>query len=238
MGHAIGFVHEHQRLDRDDYVNIIRENMDKDVNYQKYSHFEVDTFEEPYDFDSVMQYGPGYNIYPKIGKNGIRPKIHWPSRLSAIDIKKANKLYNCPICGRTYSDREAAFTAPEYYNISANRTYRCEWRINVISGERIQLKINDLDIFKSSDCRGDYLEIRDGYWYKSPLLGRFCGNNIPKYIDSTGNRMIINYVSSHAKHRDFAASYKAFSEYGDTSPVTLCANHLHESNIGELPKIL
>lgn len=40
-------------------------------------------------------------------------------------------------------------------------------------GERIVLNISDLDIAESEACEQDYLEIRDGYWPKSPLLGNF-----------------------------------------------------------------
>lgn len=79
-------------------------------------------------------------------------------------------------------------------------------------GDRIRLNIRDLDIFKSFNYKKDYLEIRDGYWHKSPLLGRFCGNKISDRIVSTGNRMYINYVSSHADHHGIAANYKALFE--------------------------
>jgi CUB domain. len=33
------------------------------------------------------------------------------------------------------------------------------------------LNITELDIFKSDNCRSDYLEIKDGYWHKSKLIG-------------------------------------------------------------------
>lgn len=147
-------------------------------------------------------------MLPKKEKNGIVPEIGQRERLSAIDIRTANKLYKCPECGRTYLDEEAAFTSSEYHT---NRIYRCEWRIRVMDGQRIRLNITDFDVFKSSDCKSNYLEVRDGYWHKSPLLGRFCVNNIPKHIVSTGSLMIINYVSSHTEHRGFAATYGTFA---------------------------
>lgn len=81
--------------------------------------------------------------------------------------------------------------------------------MSMANQSRIQLNIQDLDIFKTSDCESHYLVVRDGYSHKSPLLGRFCGGNIPKHIESTGNRMIINYVSRHTGYRGFSANYKA-----------------------------
>lgn len=47
----------------------------------------------------------------------------------------------------------------------------CEWRITATHGERIVLNVSDLDIFESNNCETDFLEIRDGYWPKSPRLG-------------------------------------------------------------------
>lgn len=83
-----------------------------------------------------------------------------------------------------------------------------------MDGERVQLKMNDLDIFETSDCKSDYLEIRDGFRRNAPTLGRFCSSfSTPQTIVSTGNRMVINYVSSHMEHRGFAASYRLDYNY-------------------------
>ncbi len=44
-------------------------------------------------------------------------------------------------------------------------------------------------------CRdGDVLEIRDGYWHRSPLLARLCGSSAPEFpVVSSGSRMTITY---------------------------------------------
>ncbi len=55
----------------------------------------------------------------------------------------------------------------------------CEWRIVATQGERIQLNITALDLPESDDCQketGDYLEIRDGHYLRSPLIGKIHGN--------------------------------------------------------------
>lgn len=166
--------------------------MEFNNNFGILSPNEADTLDEPYDFDSIMHYKQlkgsknrfleplirlnGHiafkgikltladisTIVPKKRK-GIVPEIGQRKRLSVIDIRKTNKLYECPKCGRTYFDQKATFTSPEYYSKSTHRAYNCEWRITVMDGESIRLKINDSNIFKSNDCKSDYLEIRDGY---------------------------------------------------------------------------
>ena len=47
----------------------------------------------------------------------------------------------------------------------------CEWRITATHGERILLNVTDMDLPLTENCESDFLEIRDGYWPKSPLLG-------------------------------------------------------------------
>lgn len=67
------------------------------------------------------------------------------------------------------------------------------------------------DIFKSDNCRSDYLEIRDGYWHKSPVLGRFCGSGkVNELITTTGSRMLLTFVNSlqQPSMRGFSASFE------------------------------
>ncbi|XP_031617486.1 dorsal-ventral patterning tolloid-like protein 1 [Contarinia nasturtii] len=225
IGHVIGFHHEFQRPDRDEYIEIIEDepsyedlflSLFFDSPSKKLSPGEFDTLGEPYDFDSIMhEYIETFTVQPKERKNGIVPKMGRNERLSAIDIRKTKKLYKCPECGKTYSDKTGAFTSPQYYNNnSINRKYYCEWRIKAIKGERILLDITDLDTFDSSNCLNDYLEIYDGYWHKSPLLARFCGAEIPGHIASSENHMFIIYVSNQTEHehRGFAANYETFHD--------------------------
>ena len=47
----------------------------------------------------------------------------------------------------------------------------CEWRISGTHGEKIVLNITMLDLPRSHGCISDYLEVRDGHWIQSALLG-------------------------------------------------------------------
>ena len=59
IGHAIGFYHEQSRADRDDYVNILWENVRPgfENNFEKANVNSVDHHGVPYDYTSVMHYG-------------------------------------------------------------------------------------------------------------------------------------------------------------------------------------
>lgn len=50
----------------------------------------------------------------------------------------------------------------------------CQWRISGTHGEKIVVNITSM-MFATADCSTDYLEVRDGHWYKSPLVGKSDG---------------------------------------------------------------
>ena len=66
--HTLGFVHEHTRPDRDDFISINFENIvsSEEKNFEKRTHGTSDFFEKgsvsskntPYDVQSILHYGP------------------------------------------------------------------------------------------------------------------------------------------------------------------------------------
>lgn len=96
--HIVGFVHEQCREDRDNFVNILYENVinGTERNFDKYTFpYKVYT---PYDYDSVTHYNEdaySRNENPTIQptKKGVRIGYH--IGLSRFDIIKINKHYQC-----------------------------------------------------------------------------------------------------------------------------------------------
>jgi hypothetical protein len=60
--HAIGFGHEHQRSDRDDFIKIIWENIKED-DYAQYTKHTDSILSTKFNFDSIMMYGPYVSVY-------------------------------------------------------------------------------------------------------------------------------------------------------------------------------
>ncbi|KAK1175725.1 tolloid-like protein 1 isoform X1 [Acipenser oxyrinchus oxyrinchus] len=219
LGHVIGFWHEHTRPDRDDHVTIIRENIQpgQEYNFLKMEPGEVNSLGEQYDFDSIMHYARNTfsrgmfldTILPSRDENGIRPAIGQRTRLSKGDIAQARKLYRCPACGETLQESTGNFSSPGFPNGYPSYTH-CVWRISVTPGEKIVLNFTTMDLYKSSLCWYDYIEVRDGYWRKAPLLGRFCGDKVLEVLTSTESRMWIEFrSSSNWVGKGFAAVYEA-----------------------------
>ncbi|XP_053301803.1 low choriolytic enzyme-like isoform X2 [Pleuronectes platessa] len=95
--HALGFYHEHTRSDRDQYVKINWENIDK-YNFINFRKMDTDNLNTPYDYTSVMHYGRtafgrrAETITP-IPNRSVA--IGQRSGMSRIDILRINRLYRC-----------------------------------------------------------------------------------------------------------------------------------------------
>ncbi|XP_073249502.1 meprin A subunit beta-like isoform X2 [Porites lutea] len=99
--HAVGFWHEQSRPDRDQYVEILWENIEKGMEgqFNKYKHSKVDSIGFDYDYSSLMHYGKV--TFSRNGKPTIRAlnnpymSLGRGGGFSELDIKKMNALYDC-----------------------------------------------------------------------------------------------------------------------------------------------
>uniref|UniRef100_A0A8C9T046 Metalloendopeptidase n=1 Tax=Scleropages formosus TaxID=113540 RepID=A0A8C9T046_SCLFO len=219
LGHVIGFWHEHTRPDRDEHVIIVRDHIQpgQEYNFLKMEPGEVDSLGETYDFDSIMHYARNTfsrgvfldTILPRYDVNGVRPSIGQRTRLSIGDIAQARKLYRCSRCGGSLQDSSGNFSSPGFPN-GYPAYMHCIWRISVTPGEKIILNFTSMDLYRSHLCWYDHVEIRDGYWRKAALKGRFCGDKLPEPIISMDSRLWIEFrSSSNWVGRGFSASYEA-----------------------------
>lgn len=102
VGHAVGFHHEQNRPDRDQYVYIRRENIPSNLyyNFKKYSYEAVDLHGVPYDYGSIMHYGgtafsTNGRLTIQTKNSADQNKIGNRRGLSFRDIKLANLMYSC-----------------------------------------------------------------------------------------------------------------------------------------------
>ncbi|XP_044008434.1 protein SpAN-like [Aphidius gifuensis] len=142
--HALGIFHEHARADRDNFVDIHRENIipDKLDQFDKQS-LENTTYSYEYDYLSIMHYENNYfSIDPKI-KPSITPKIPGTiigqrQKVTVTDCLKVNKLYGClddPCEAKQWlmKSRQDPEVSPGLYQgdiIMTNKQYN-DWRIGL-----------------------------------------------------------------------------------------------------------
>ncbi|KAL5277302.1 hypothetical protein ACFFRR_002498 [Megaselia abdita] len=100
--HAVGFQHQQCSYERDNYVEVHLENVEKDQrhNFDKYTRQEVTNYGTRYDYDSIMHYDAyafSMNGKPtmvaKIMPAGA--KMGEAEKMSPTDIFKINSMYKC-----------------------------------------------------------------------------------------------------------------------------------------------
>ncbi|RXN06346.1 meprin A subunit alpha-like protein [Labeo rohita] len=101
--HALGFYHEQSRSDRDDYVQILWDQIipGKEHNFKKYDDDFITDLNTPYDYESIMHYRPlSFNKHPDIPtitttipafNNIIGQRLDF----SALDLQRLNRMYEC-----------------------------------------------------------------------------------------------------------------------------------------------
>uniref|UniRef100_A0A3B4BDD1 Metalloendopeptidase n=1 Tax=Periophthalmus magnuspinnatus TaxID=409849 RepID=A0A3B4BDD1_9GOBI len=97
--HALGFYHEHTRMDRDSYINIIKNNIIKGTE-QNFVKRHGDTLNVPYDTASILHYGRAYfssNGSPTIVPLHTAKDMGQRERLTQLDILRVRLLYQCGV---------------------------------------------------------------------------------------------------------------------------------------------
>uniref|UniRef100_A0A8C5MAB5 Meprin A subunit n=1 Tax=Leptobrachium leishanense TaxID=445787 RepID=A0A8C5MAB5_9ANUR len=101
--HALGFYHEQSRSDRDDYVEIWWDEITEGMahNFNTYDDSFITDLNTPYDYESVMHYGP-YSFNMNANVPTITAKIPAFNNvigqrldLSALDLERMNRMYGC-----------------------------------------------------------------------------------------------------------------------------------------------
>lgn len=97
--HSLGFLHEQNRPDRDKYLKVLWENIDKinHLQFQKISNKFLDLSRYPFDYDSIMLYGSNFfskypDDYSIVRKDGTALDER-PNSPSYKDWKKINSIY-------------------------------------------------------------------------------------------------------------------------------------------------
>ena len=82
-------------------------------------------------------------------------------------------------CGSTHLEASGTIS----FNSSGGNLTECQWRIIATHGEKVNMNITSLTIEDTPDaCSSNFLEIRDGHYKNSPLIGEPDGAKFPFHI--------------------------------------------------------
>ena len=109
--HSLGIYHQHQRSDRDKYVDIMWKNINENRhhNFDNYDERTVDTHDIPYDFMSILHYDEYYfSNYSNFNNTNVTIRTHdrntqgvasWTEKRYGgprlTDIELVRRMYKC-----------------------------------------------------------------------------------------------------------------------------------------------
>jgi len=201
--HALGVYHQQSRSDRNQYVRILEENIkqNKTGNFKRYTPSQINHFNLPYDFESVMHYGG--NFFGKIDANGNQKQtietldpskqslIGQRKGVSELDIKLVKEMYGC----QATAGGEAVVTSPNYpsnYDDNLNKTET----ITVAEGMVLRLEFTAFNVEDHGSCAYDHLKIVDGDG--TILMDKTCGDALPPVFMSNTNHVDLIFETDHS----------------------------------------
>ena len=95
------------------------------------------------------------------------------------------------------------------YPLPVDDTALCVWYISVDTDYKIKLSFDFFNLSQASNCSEDYMEVLDGPFMSSDLIGRYCRMEKPSVITSSGSNLRVAFWSSgKTKYPGFKASYE------------------------------
>ncbi|XP_071443305.1 cubilin [Hetaerina americana] len=113
------------------------------------------------------------------------------------------------VCGGDYSQLNGVVHSPYYPNPYPGNK-ECIYHIALPPQNAIKLTFQDMEVEDSSRCLFDYIEVRDGDYENSTLIGKYCGgpHNLPQFIISSLNHLWMKFKTDSSVHkRGFLANY-------------------------------
>ncbi|XP_048462936.1 cubilin [Rhincodon typus] len=156
------------------------------------------------ELDPLINKFCGSTLPAPITTNGNKLWIKFESDISA---SKGGfiALYEVA-CGGTLNGN-GVIESP-YYPKSYPHDKSCEWVINQLEGQVVTLNFISFDIENATNCNNDYVEVRDGPVIDSPLIGKYCGTNIPPIVQSMQRSMFVKFkTDSKISSRGFQVKY-------------------------------
>ncbi|XP_029110825.1 neuropilin and tolloid-like protein 1 [Scleropages formosus] len=132
-------------------------------------------------------------------------------------------------CGTWVKEPEGGlFTSPNYPNKYPPER-ECIYIIEAAPKQCIDLYFDEkYSIEPSWECKFDHIEVRDGPFGFSPIIGRYCGQQSPPYIRSSGRYLWIKFVADgELEATGFSATYNFtpdpdFKDLGVPKPLPFC----------------
>ncbi|XP_060563995.1 protein SpAN-like, partial [Ruditapes philippinarum] len=183
IGHALGFYHEHNRWDRDDYIKIHNENIEpgREESFQKQKKA---NFDSNYDYLSIMHYGQYFFsrnksanlITIETSNDKFQSKIGKAKHPSFQDYRTLNVMYKC-------ADRCTRIECPEAGFLGKNCQCYCKGKTDDTS---VRL------CFQKGECPRPIVN-----QYLFDIVGKDKNNSVSMNRTSFPDKTVLNIVSTN-----------------------------------------
>ncbi|XP_060048215.1 cubilin [Erinaceus europaeus] len=186
----------------------------------------------------VFQDSPESNENSRIqvcGSNtSAMPRFYSSLRTAVVIFKSEvlNENYNVGFtyqiagCNREYTKAFGNLKSPGWPD-NYNSDMDCTTLLTAPQNHTISLFFHSFGIEDSSECRHDFLEVRNGSNSNSPLLGTYCGTLLPNPIFSQNHELYLRFKSDGAiSSQGYEIIWTSSSSgcggtlYGDSGSVT------------------
>ncbi|XP_064225865.1 CUB and sushi domain-containing protein 1 [Aotus nancymaae] len=109
-------------------------------------------------------------------------------------------------CGGTLSTLGGVILSPGFPGSYPNNL-DCTWKISLPIGYGAHIQFLNF----STEANHDFLEIQNGPYHTSPMIGQFSGTDLPMALLSTTHETLIHFYSDHSQNRQgFKLAYQAY----------------------------
>ncbi|XP_020662303.3 cubilin [Pogona vitticeps] len=170
---------------------------------------------EIYDNSTMKKLGRycGRSIPPSITSSGNTVTLYFVANhdvaTEGFSVNYAS-LDASAACLYQYTTVSGVLTSPNYPGHYPDEM-TCIYKIQVERNKQIALHFTNFSLEEDATCSSDYVEIRDGGYETSPLIGKYCGSSLPPVTVSHGNKLWIKFES------DILITSTGFSAYWDGS---------------------
>ncbi|KAK3802337.1 hypothetical protein RRG08_010589, partial [Elysia crispata] len=117
-------------------------------------------------------------------------------------------------CGQALTGNNGTLQSPNYPYSYPNNA-RCVWTITTDPDTKVVLSFSYFNLQYSSECRDDYLVVRDGSTATSALLSKTCGFRLLAPLTASGNVLHIEFYSNtRTSNLGFQAEWSAQEDCG------------------------
>ncbi|NP_445784.3 cubilin precursor [Rattus norvegicus] len=115
--------------------------------------------------------------------------------------------YSFTDCGGIRTGDNGVISSPNYPNLYSAWTH-CSWLLKAPEGHTITLTFSDFLLEAHPTCTSDSVTVRNGDSPGSPVIGRYCGQSVPRPIQSGSNQLIVTFnTNNQGQTRGFYATW-------------------------------